>query len=178
MSRFRTAAHRLYRRGHDLGPARSVPRPARAGDPRRGRPVELARTATVDSTNADLHALQEGDDAALSRLIARWKKPLFLFAWTYLRNTTDANELVAEVFVRLYQQRMRLSPDSNLKAWLYTILTNLCHNHYRWRRRHTGASLDAACTAGRDGTEITLADVLSSDGPDPAHLMEKGETLA
>ena len=140
--------------------------------------MELARTATVDSTNADLHALQEGDDAALSRLIARWKKPLFLFAWTYLRNTTDANELVAEVFVRLYQQRMRLSPDSNLKAWLYTILTNLCHNHYRWRRRHTGASLDAACSPGRDGTEITLADVLSSDGPDPAHLMEKGEMLA
>lgn len=132
----------------------------------------------MDFPNPDLHALQAGDDTALSRLIARWKKPLFLFAWAYVRNTTDANELVAEVFVRLYQQRMRLSPDSNLKAWLYTILTNLCHNHYRWRRRHTGASLDAACGPGNSGTEITLADVLSSDGPDPARTMEKGETLA
>ncbi|MCX6551320.1 MAG: hypothetical protein NTY02_10015, partial [Acidobacteria bacterium] len=51
---------------------------------------------------------------------------------------------VIEVFVRLHQQRARLRPDTNLSAWLFTTLTNFCHNQYRWRRRHPVAALDEA----------------------------------
>lgn len=130
----------------------------------------------MDSLNADLHALQRGDDAALSRMIARWKKPLFCFAWSYLRNTTDANDVVEEVFVRLYQQRQRLAPDSNLAAWLFTILTNLCHNHYRWRRRHPAVSFDAPRRPDRP--EKPLADTVPAGNPDPAHSLEHHEKLA
>ncbi|HWA26845.1 MAG TPA: RNA polymerase sigma factor [Lacunisphaera sp.] len=130
----------------------------------------------MNPANADLHALQRGDDAALSRLIERWRKPLFSFAWGYLRNTTDANDLVAEVFVRLYQQRARLDPNSNLSAWLFTILTNLCHNHYRWRQRHPAVSLDAPLGAG--GTKSTLSATVPGGGLDPAVSLERREAVA
>lgn len=130
----------------------------------------------MHAANADLLALQRGDDAALSRLIARWKKPLFCFAWSYLHNTTDANDLVAEVFVRLYQQRMRLDPASNLPGWLFTILTNLCHSHHRWRRRHPAVSLDAPRRA--DQPEQTLAATVPAAGEDPAHSLERQESVA
>ena len=130
----------------------------------------------MNPENADLHALQRGEDAALSRLIVRWKKPLFSFAWWYLRNTTDANDVVSEVFVRLYQQSRRLNPDSNLSAWLFTILTNLCHNHYRWRRRHPSVSLDAP--RHFDGDEQTVGDGLPSASVDPARAMEQREAFA
>jgi RNA polymerase sigma-70 factor (ECF subfamily) len=95
-----------------------------------------------DNDRADLHLLQQGDDLALNRLIARWEQRLFAFAWRYLRNATDAREVVIEVFVRLYQQRARLRPDTNLSAWLFTTLTNHCHNQHRWRRRHPVAEFD------------------------------------
>ena len=123
--------------------------------------------------NADLHALQSGEEAALSRLIARWKKPLFSFAWWYLRNTTDANDVVSEVFVRLYQQCRRLNPDSNLSAWLFTILTNLCHNHYRWRRRHPAVSLDAP--RNFSGEEQMVGSGLPAASGDPARALEQRE---
>jgi RNA polymerase sigma-70 factor (ECF subfamily) len=85
---------------------------------------------------SNLHELQNGDTSALNRLIARWQRPLLSFAFRYVQNGSDAQDLVAETFVRLYQKRAQLRPDTNLSAWLFTTLTNLCHNHHRWKRRH------------------------------------------
>lgn len=93
---------------------------------------------------ASLQALRAGQDSALDQLIARWQGPLYAFAWRYVQNRADAHDLVAETFVRLHQQRQRLRPDTKLSAWLFTTLTNLCHNHHRWRVRHPTVSLDAA----------------------------------
>jgi RNA polymerase sigma-70 factor (ECF subfamily) len=88
--------------------------------------------------------LRGGDASALNRLIARWQRPLLGFAYRYLQNSADAQDLVSETFVRLHQQRSRLRPDTNLAAWMFTALTNLCHNHHRWRRRHPTVELDEA----------------------------------
>jgi RNA polymerase sigma-70 factor (ECF subfamily) len=131
-------------------------------------------TPYPDNDNTDLHALQHGDDTALNRLMARWQKPLFAFAWRYLHNTADAHDLVAEVFVRLYQQNYRLAPDTRLAAWLFTILANLCHNHHRWRRRHPSISLDA--TEWHDSPQ-PMATTVAHDGPPPNRTLEHTEAL-
>jgi RNA polymerase sigma-70 factor, ECF subfamily len=130
-----------------------------------------------DPTNdrAQLDALQHGDDMALNRLIARWERPLFAFAWRYVRHTADARDLVAEVFVRLYQQRNRLRADTNLSAWLFTTLANLCHNQHRWRRRHPTVSLDAA---QEDGGGSAGVEALPSVGPVPGETLELDEARA
>lgn len=130
-----------------------------------------------DNDNADLHALQHGDDTALNSLMARWQKPLFAFAWRYLHNTADAHDLVAEVFVRLYQQNQRLAPDARLSAWLFTILTNLCHNHHRWRQRHPSVSLDATDEHG-EPNGASLANAVPHSSPSPDRILENNEALA
>jgi len=112
----------------------------------------------------DFPLLQQGDESALTRLITRWEQPLFAFAWRYLRNDADAREVVIEVFVRLHQQRARLCADTNLSAWLFTALTNLCHNQHRWRRRHPTENLDGAVAVG--------------DAHVPAADLEHDESLA
>jgi RNA polymerase sigma-70 factor (ECF subfamily) len=129
-----------------------------------------------DNDKADLHALQRGDDTALNRLMDRWQKPLFAFAWRYLHNTADANDLVSEAFVRLYQQNHRLAPDTRLAAWLFTILANLCHNHYRWRRRHPTVSLDA--NERDEPGSGTNSSNLAYDGPGPDSTLEHSEALS
>jgi RNA polymerase sigma-70 factor (ECF subfamily) len=128
-----------------------------------------------DNDRAQLSALQHGDDTALNRLIARWERPLFAFAWRYVRHSADARDLVAEVFVRLYQQRSRLRADTNLSAWLFTTLANLCHNQHRWRRRHPTVSLDAA---EEDGGTGASADALPSAVPVPGETLERDEARA
>lgn len=117
-----------------------------------------------------LAALRQGDDSALSGLISRWEHPLLRFAYRYVQNDVDANDLVAEAFVRFYQQRHRLRADTRPGAWLYTTLTNLCLNHNRWKRRHPAVSMDAECPP---------AGVPSAGGgANPALALERDETVA
>lgn len=111
---------------------------------------------------------------ALNRLIARWQRPLVSYAYRYVQNSADANDLVAGVFVRLYQQRTRLRPDTNVAAWLFTALTNLCHNHHRWRRRHPTVPLEPPA---RDDGERSRGDFgeLPTDRPGPDTLLAQDE---
>jgi RNA polymerase sigma-70 factor, ECF subfamily len=123
---------------------------------------------------ASLNELQHGDASALNRLIARWQRPLLGFAYRYLQNSADAEDMVAETFVRLYQRRMRLRPDTNLPAWLFTTLTNLCHNNHRWKRRHPSASFGSPAADG--GIAAGPADPAASE-PGPDEALARDESL-
>lgn len=101
-------------------------------------------------------ALKAGGEAVFEDVVARHQRALFMFAWRYLHNTADAEDLVIETFVRLHQARERLRPDTNLSAWLFTALANLCHNRHRWRMRHREVSLDAP-TPGGEPADPALA---------------------
>jgi RNA polymerase sigma-70 factor (ECF subfamily) len=128
--------------------------------------------------SAQLLDLQRGDASALNRLIARWQRPLMGFAYRYVQNTADAQDVVAETFVRLYQGRGRLRPDTNLPAWLFTTLTNLCRNHHRWKRRHPTVSLALSpADAGAPGErgEVWLDPAATEAGPDI--LLARDESL-
>ncbi len=122
----------------------------------------MSTDAATDRAN--LSDLQHGEASALNRLVARWQKPLIGFAYRYLQNSADAQDVVAEAFVRLYQRRMRLRPDTNVSAWLFTTLTNLCHNHHRWRRRHPTVALGPA--SQEDGTAGAAEPAANEPGPD------------
>jgi len=122
--------------------------------------------------------LQRGDASALNRLIARWQRPLMGFAYRYVQNTADAQDVVAETFVRLYQARSRLRPDTNLPAWLFTTLTNLCRNHHRWKRRHptvSFSSVPAEDGSSGERAEARLELAAAEAGPDV--LLERDEAL-
>ena len=125
---------------------------------------------------ASLLALQRGDTSELNRIIARWRRPLFGFAYRYVQNTADAEDLVAETLARMYAERYRLREGSNLSAWLFTTLTNLCHNHHRWKRRHPAVSLDEA----QDGSEAAPATYQELHGTEgrPDSELANNEMLA
>lgn len=126
---------------------------------------------------ASLAALQQGDTTALNRLIARWQRPLISFAYRYVQNSADAHDLVASVFVRLYQQRTRLRTDTNVSAWLFTALTNLCHNHHRWKKRHPTIPLDPMKEPGDDFSAAAPFATLASELPGPAASLAHDELL-
>jgi RNA polymerase sigma-70 factor (ECF subfamily) len=136
-------------------------------------PVQpLPVPADPATDRADLEALRRGDEIALNRLIARWERPLIGFAFRYLGNSADARDLVAEIFVRLYWNRERLYAESNLPAWLFTSLANLCRNRSRWNRRHPTMAFDSTVNGA-----LAVPAQLCSDEPDPREKLQRMEMI-
>jgi RNA polymerase sigma-70 factor (ECF subfamily) len=60
---------------------------------------------------------------------------LYTAALRMTRNAADAEDLVQETYLKAYRAFDRFEEGTNLKAWLYRILTNTFINSYRARKR-------------------------------------------
>ncbi|KRB72864.1 hypothetical protein ASE01_22355 [Nocardioides sp. Root190] len=66
---------------------------------------------------------------------------LYGAAMRMTRNPTDAEDLVQETFAKAFSAFHQFKPGTNLKAWLYRILTNTFINTYRKKQRQPQQSL-------------------------------------
>jgi RNA polymerase sigma-70 factor (ECF subfamily) len=60
---------------------------------------------------------------------------MYAAAMRMTRNPSDAEDLVQDTFAKAYSSFHQFTPGTNLKAWLYRILTNTFINGYRKRQR-------------------------------------------
>jgi RNA polymerase sigma factor (sigma-70 family) len=101
---------------------------------------------------ADMLALQRGDDLALNRLMAHWQTPLRSFLYRRTQNEADALDLAQETFVRVYQHRGRFRTGAKFSTWIFQIALNLARDHARRLRRRPTESLANAPEQAHDLT--------------------------
>jgi RNA polymerase sigma-70 factor (ECF subfamily) len=75
------------------------------------------------------------DRAAFADLAMEHMPSLYTAALRMTRNSSDAEDLVQETFLKAYRAFDRFEEGTNLKAWLYKILTNTFINNYRAAKR-------------------------------------------
>jgi RNA polymerase sigma-70 factor (ECF subfamily) len=66
---------------------------------------------------------------------------LYSAAMRMTRNPQDAEDLVQETFAKAFAAFHQFKPGTNLKAWLYRILTNTFINNYRKKQREPQQSM-------------------------------------
>jgi RNA polymerase sigma-70 factor, ECF subfamily len=75
------------------------------------------------------------DQAVFSDLAMEYMPALYTAALRMTRNPADAEDLVQETYLKAYRAFASFELGTNLKAWLYRILTNTYINSYRAKRR-------------------------------------------
>ncbi len=70
-----------------------------------------------------------------SRDVLPYLDQLYAAGMRMTRNPADAEDLVQETFAKAYASFHQFQPGTNLKAWLFRILTNTFINTYRKRQR-------------------------------------------
>ena len=75
------------------------------------------------------------DQAAFAEQAMEHMASLYTAALRMTRNPADAEDLVQETYLKAYRAFGSFQEGTNLKAWLYRILTNTFINSYRSRKR-------------------------------------------
>ncbi|MDO5628016.1 MAG: sigma-70 family RNA polymerase sigma factor [Mobilicoccus sp.] len=106
----------------------------------------LGTTAPGTAEDADLDVSTETHAERVARFerdAMPYLDQLYSAALRTTRNPTDAEDLVQETFAKAFAAFHQYKPGTNLKAWLYRILTNSYINSYRKKQRQPQQS-DAA----------------------------------
>ncbi|WP_442984200.1 sigma-70 family RNA polymerase sigma factor [Schaalia sp. ZJ405] len=113
---------------------------------------EIPQNTQETSGESDAHRLERFESEALPLL-----DQLFGAALGMTRNRADAEDLLQETFLKAYTKFDQYTAGTNIKAWLYRILTNTYITQYRKAQR-------SPKRAGTDQVEDwQLADAASHD---------------
>ncbi|AGW14404.1 RNA polymerase sigma factor [Megalodesulfovibrio gigas] len=128
-----------------------------------------------------------GDREAFALLVEAYQHPLFHMAYVLTGSADQAEDLVQETFVRMYDKlgTFRLEPGVRLTPWMFAICRHAAfRQNKRGRRMVTGCAHlveegsppedDASMTAGT-AFEARMA---ASDGEEMLFRTEQGRTLA
>lgn len=86
--------------------------------------LDLASTASLSQITAY-------DDLAFERLFKEHFRALHAYANVMLRDEELAEEMVQNVFLKLWEKRDDLNVEVSMKAYLYKMVHNACLNHFK-----------------------------------------------
>ena len=72
-----------------------------------------------------------GDKNAFRELFERYSSQIRRFAFSYLKNNDDANELVQNTFLKIWEKRDLIDTSKNIKAFIFTITVNIIYDFIR-----------------------------------------------
>jgi RNA polymerase sigma-70 factor (ECF subfamily) len=122
-------------------------------------PLASARDASgTDRSDEDLMLLvRAGSREAMATLASRYLRPLTSFCSKVTGDAGAGEDIVQEVFLRIWKHRAEWQPRGTVAALLYTSARNLCLNRTRDVRRRgrwlvpiAGAAVEQASVASGD----------------------------
>ena len=92
---------------------------------------------------------------------------LHSFAMSFTRNNEDAKDLTQETMLKAITYRTYYTPQTNFKAWVFTIMRNIFINQYR-RKVKSGTIFD-------NSKELYLLNGTSDESNQPIHYITEKE---
>ncbi|MFC0318000.1 MULTISPECIES: RNA polymerase sigma factor [Olivibacter] len=91
--------------------------------------------------STDLHVtllqqVKQGDNNAFNQLYKAYKLDAFKFAMHMLRDTEEAENMVHDLFTKIWHNKNRIKPEQNFRSFLFTCLRNLVLDHIKREKRN------------------------------------------
>lgn len=98
-----------------------------------------------------------GDIHAFRWIVEKHQAFAHSLSYSFVGNTSDAQDITQEAFIRLWKNLPRYRADVKLKTWLYKIITNLCLDHLK-SGYHTQSRLSKGFDAHSSIKDPIMAD--------------------
>lgn len=94
-----------------------------------------------------IKALSEGDITVFEMIFRNYYQPLCNYAYTFLQDKEDAEEIVQSTFLLVWEKRDALAIRTSVKPYLYAMVRNACLNvlkHEKVKQRFAGEEIAMA----------------------------------
>ena len=118
-----------------------------------------------------LDRFRQGDAKAFASLYRTHWNQVFRFSRLYLKNDEDAEDVVQEVFIRLWQIHERIHPDGNFSGLLFIITRNLIFN--RFHKQINPLSFKVSVLAALESSDDIESEVSARDLAEELNLSQK-----
>jgi len=92
-------------------------------------------TENLNSDFVIITGLKSGDHASFKKLFDLYSKPLYRFSYSYLKSKEDAEGVVQEVFIKVWNRREQLKTNTSFKSYLFTIAINSIRKQFHKQAR-------------------------------------------
>ena len=132
----------------------------------------------VADDNVLLEGLRQGSPEAAETLFDRYHGRIYSLAMSILKNESDAEEAVQDVFLTVVRKAHTFKGNSALYSWMYRICVNTCLMRLRGKRRsETVAIEDFMPVFTEDGIHASLIDDWSKEVERKALEKELGQVI-
>lgn len=90
-----------------------------------------------NSESTVINLIKEGNERAFEKIFREYFKSLHAYAYTFMKDDEQAEEIVQNVFCRIWEKRDQLKPDGSLKAYLYRSVHNESVNYLKHQKTRT-----------------------------------------
>ncbi len=104
-----------------------------------------------------------GSNSAFAELVHRYQKKIYSVAFQILGNHLDADEVVQETFVRIYNKRKDLQNVKYFTSFILRIATNYSIDLLRKRKGHTSLADDSTSLPGHVQLSLSTKVATPSD---------------
>lgn len=96
--------------------------------------------------------VQARDQVAFDMLMREYSPELNSFLLRIVSNTEDAQDILQDTFVRVWEKSHQFKGNSSVKTWIFRIAINLAYSHLKRRKRWSFSVLDdiKALVSGSD----------------------------
>lgn len=110
-----------------------------------------------------IQGLAEGDITAFEMLFRTYYQPLCHYAYSFLRDKEDAEEIVQSTFLLVWERKETLEIRTSVKPYLYAMVRNACLNvlkHQRIKERHATETMAVAAHSDESVSQLIAANEL------------------
>jgi RNA polymerase sigma-70 factor (ECF subfamily) len=96
-------------------------------------PVDTV-SAQEDSDHELIARIAAGESAAYRQLVHKYLPLSVRFAEKMLGSRSDAEDVIQEVFCKIWEKAHKWKPEARFSTWLYRVIFNACIDHKRKKK--------------------------------------------
>ncbi len=121
----------------------------------------------IENETELIASAQNGNKQALAKLVEKYEKTIYNFAFKICRNREKAEHVMQETFLSMVKSISQFSGKSKLSTWLYTVTSNHCLMLARSEKKRIASEFDEeqsfSSSVSVSQWKYTPSDVLEND---------------